>query len=99
MVGRQDASGAAAARELADSTGNANVVFLCADLCSQREIRRLAREVTNRFGWLHVLVNAAVMSARRWETVDSVEGTLAVARLAPFLLTELLLPTLRVSAP
>jgi retinol dehydrogenase-14 len=100
VVGRNQAGGAAAARELSEFTGNPEVIFLRADLSSRAEVRRLAQEVVDGFGRLHVLVNnAAVVSARRWETVDGVEGTLAVAHLAPFLLTELLLPTLRASAP
>lgn len=100
LVGRDEARGAAAVRELRETTGNGDVLFLPADLSSQAEVRRLAGEVADRFGGLHVLVNnAAVVSARRWETVDRVERTLAVAHLAPFLLTELLLPTRRRSAP
>ena len=49
---------------------------------------------------MHVLVNnAAVVAPERQTTVDGIEETLAVGHLAPFLLTELLLPTLHASAP
>jgi NAD(P)-dependent dehydrogenase (short-subunit alcohol dehydrogenase family) len=39
------------------------------------------------------------MYARRWETADGIEGTLAVTHLAPVLLTNLLLPVLQKSTP
>ena len=43
--------------------------------------------------------NAAVVATERRTTVDWIEETLAVGHLAPFLLTELLLPTLLESTP
>ncbi len=64
VVGRDEARGAAAAKELRETTGNSDVVFLPADLSSLAEVRWLAREVTARFDRLHVLVNnAAVVRA------------------------------------
>ncbi len=49
---------------------------------------------------LDVLVNnAGGLYARRWETAEGIEGTLAVIHLAPVLLTSLLLPVLQRSAP
>ena len=43
--------------------------------------------------------NAAVVCGHPRTPIDGIEETLAVGHLAPFLLTELLLPTLRASAP
>ena len=100
IVGRDEERGAAAAAELRKTTRNERVVFFAANLSSQAEVRRLAREVAERFPRVHVLVNnVAVVAPERRTTVDGIEQTLAVGHLAPFLLTELLLPTLRGSAP
>jgi NAD(P)-dependent dehydrogenase (short-subunit alcohol dehydrogenase family) len=71
---------------------------LIADLSSQRQIRRLAREFTNRFARLDVLVNnAGAYFMRRELTEDGLEMTFAVNHLAPFLLTNLLLGQLEAS--
>jgi NAD(P)-dependent dehydrogenase (short-subunit alcohol dehydrogenase family) len=78
----------------------AQVESYLADLSSQEEVRRLAREFQSRHDRLDVLVNnAGAMFPRRMESVDGVEMTLALNHLAPFLLTNLLLDTLRASAP
>ena len=100
IVGRDEVRGAAAAAELRETTRNERVVFVPSDLSSQADVRRLAQTLADRYERLHVLVNnAAVVRAQRQTTVDGIEETLAVCHLAPFLLTELLLPLLRRSAP
>lgn len=74
--------------------------LLTADLSSQEEVRRLAHEVERRYGRLDVLLNnAGTFTRERHETPEGVELQLAVNYLAPFLLTNLLLPLLRISAP
>ena len=74
--------------------------MVVADLSSQAEIHRLAREFEAHYDRLDVLVNnAGAMYAKRWETADGIEGTLAVIHLAPVLLTSLLLPMLHRSSP
>jgi retinol dehydrogenase 14 len=71
-----------------------------ADLSSQGHVRALADDVRERFGRLDVLINnAGVYVHRRRLTEDGVEMTLAVNTLAPFLLTQLLVPLLEDSAP
>jgi retinol dehydrogenase 14 len=73
---------------------------LRADLASQAEVRRLADELLERCPRIDVLVNnAGVVSKSRELTEDGRERTIAVNHLAPFLLTNLLLPRLRQSAP
>jgi retinol dehydrogenase 14 len=68
---------------------------LVADLASLSQIRRLAAQVAQRHGQLHVLINnAGVYMDRRELTEDGYETTFAVNHLAPFLLTNLLLPLL-----
>ncbi len=63
-------------------------------------MHQLARTLTERLDRLDVLINnAGVVTARRVETVDGFEKTFAVNYLAPFALTEALLPVLKPSAP
>jgi retinol dehydrogenase 14 len=73
---------------------------LRADVSSQSEVRRLAGELLERCPRIDVLVNnAGVVMKSRQLTEDGRERTFAVNHLAPFLLTNLLLPRLRESAP
>jgi NAD(P)-dependent dehydrogenase (short-subunit alcohol dehydrogenase family) len=86
--------------EIVESSGNAAVELLIADLSSQESIRQLARDYTARHDWLHVLVNnAGVYLTERQVTVDRIEMTLAVNYLARFLLINLLLDMIKRSAP
>lgn len=81
-------------------TGNEDVHFLRADLASMAEVRGLASAFTDHWDHLHVLVdNAGTVFPTRRTTVDGYEVVFAVNHLAPFLLTSLLLPMLRSSAP
>lgn len=80
--------------------GVGRLELLLADLSSQEEIRSVAAEFLGKGEPLHVLVNnAAAVFFERTETVDGIESTLAVNHIAPFLLTNLLLPRLQESAP
>jgi NAD(P)-dependent dehydrogenase (short-subunit alcohol dehydrogenase family) len=87
------------AREHA-SRGGGQVIPVTADLASFDAIRSAAREIANRFGAVHVVVNnAGVSSGRRQVSADGIELTFAVNVLAPFLFTRELLPALRAGAP
>ncbi len=100
LVGRNRGKCEASAERIRAETGGGDVQWLVADLSSRDEVRRLAREVRERFPRLDVLVNnAGAMFAPRRETVDGVEMTWALNHLAYFLLTDLLLDTLKASAP
>ena len=100
IVGRDQSKGEVALSEIKARTGNEAVALMVADLSSQAEIHTLAREFEARHDRLDVLVNnAGAMYARRFETEEGIEGTLAVIHLAPVLLTSLLLPMLQRSAP
>jgi len=86
--------------EIRKAAENAEIEYLCADLASLAEVRRMARTVHERFGALSVLINnAGVFEDRRKLTVDGIERTLAVNHLTPFLLTGLLLDVLEKNAP
>lgn len=100
IVGRDPNKCEAAVSELRTRTGNQSIEVLLADLSSQAEVRRLAAEVTKRYPQLHVLMNnAGAIFTRRYQTVDGLEMTFALNHLAPFLLTNLLLDTLKASGP
>jgi retinol dehydrogenase 14 len=100
VVGRDRSKGETATAEIQAKSGNDAVELMVADLSSQAEIHRLAREFGANHDRLDALVNnAGAMYARRWETADGIEGTLAVIHLAPVLLTSLLFPMLQRSAP
>src|SRR5262249_16380813 len=90
----------ATAQAIRRETGNPAVEFLAADLSSQAELRRLAQEFLSRHRRLDVLVNnAGALFAQRRASVDGIELTLALNHLPYALLTNLLLDTLRASAP
>lgn len=100
VVGRNADKGSATVAEIKRRGGPAPVEFLCADLSSQQAIRELARTVSATYDHLDVLINnAGAVYPTRKASVDGIELTFALDYLGYFLLTELLLPLLKVSAP
>lgn len=100
LVARSQARGETAVREIHSKTQNQAVHLLLADLASQASIRELAANFKKQFSQLHVLVNnAGAINMQRLVTVDGYETTFATNHLAYFLLTNLLLDTLKASAP
>ncbi len=100
LIGRNRQKGEATQAEIRRETGNRNVDLLCADLSSLQDVRRLATEFQQRYRHLHVLVNnAGAIYPSRNITAEGFETTFVVNYLAPFLLSELLLETLKASAP
>ena len=100
IVGRNAPKTAQLVGEIRATSGNKNVDSLLADLSSQQEIQRLANEFKNKYSHLHVLLNnAGGTFATRQLSVDGIEMTFALNHLAYFLLTNLLLDTLKASAP
>jgi NAD(P)-dependent dehydrogenase (short-subunit alcohol dehydrogenase family) len=100
ITGRDRARTEAAAAEIRTAPGNPSVDVFVADLSSQAEVRRLAREVIDAYPRLDVLVNnVGGFWAHRHVTADGLEHTFALNHLAGFLLTNLLLDRLKASAP
>jgi retinol dehydrogenase 14 len=100
MVSRDPSRGEAARVDVQEKTGNPQVELMIADLSWQQSIRHLVQEFQARHSQLHVLVNnAGVSLTKRVETEDGLETVFATNHLAPFLLTNLLLPVLTASAP
>ncbi len=99
MVCRDRGRGEAAMAEIKAESGNQAVELMLADLSSLAAVRQLAEDFTDRYRQLHVLVNnAGTYFTKRHVTVDGLETTFVVNYLAPFLLTNLLLETLKGSA-
>jgi NAD(P)-dependent dehydrogenase (short-subunit alcohol dehydrogenase family) len=100
IVGRNAQKTAQVAEEIRAASGNKNVDTLLADLSSQRDVRRIAGEFKNSYPHLHVLLNnAGGTFLTRQLSVDGIEMTFALNHLAYFLLTNLLLDTIKASAP
>ena len=100
LVARDQNKGKQAQHEITRQSGNEQVDLLLADLSSQQEVRKLADEFKAKYQQLHVLVNnAGAVFTKRQTTVDGLEMTFALDHLAYFLLTNLLLDTIKASAP
>jgi NAD(P)-dependent dehydrogenase (short-subunit alcohol dehydrogenase family) len=98
--GRDAERGAQAVAEIEKAGGAAT--FLRADLASLAEVRRLAAVVQDSTDLLDILINNSGIGTAggvRQVSVDGLELRFAVNYLAGFLLTSLLLPLLRSSAP
>ena len=96
LVGRNPERTAATVSRIQQETGNPHVECLLADLSAQAQVRQLAGEFQRRFARLDVLLNnAGAFVSKRHVSVDGIEMTLALNHLAYFLLTHLLLDTLK----
>jgi NAD(P)-dependent dehydrogenase (short-subunit alcohol dehydrogenase family) len=87
-------------RELIQSTNNKNIEVVQCDLASFVSIRTCCTEFLEKYNALHVLLNnAGIWDYHRRESKDGIENMFATNYLAPFLMTNLLLPVLKKSAP
>ncbi|GIJ50638.1 hypothetical protein Val02_75240 [Virgisporangium aliadipatigenens] len=100
VVGRDGDRARTAVAELRRDTGNDRVEAMLADLTLKRNARGLAKRITARYGEIHVLINnMGVTRAGRVLTPEGIETTFAANVLAPYLLTDGLLPALIRAAP
>jgi NAD(P)-dependent dehydrogenase (short-subunit alcohol dehydrogenase family) len=100
LVGRNPDKAEATRREIVAATGNDNVAVALADLSLLADVRKLAQRLLEAEPGIHVLVNnAGVLLNQRTTTAEGNETALATNLLAPYLLTQMLLPRLRESAP
>ncbi|MBO9129484.1 SDR family oxidoreductase [Bacillus sp. 165] len=98
VVGRNDEKGKKAVKKIIEVTGNQNIIFMKADLSSMQEVKELADAFQRLFPKLDILVNnVGVSLSTRNETAEGLEKTFAINHLASFLLTNLLLESLRAS--
>lgn len=88
-----------AIQQIKAASGNESIQSLCADFADLSQVRDLALRFKQQYMRLDILVNnAGAFFNRRQVTSYGVEMTLLVNHLAPFLLTNLLLDTLKKSA-
>jgi NAD(P)-dependent dehydrogenase (short-subunit alcohol dehydrogenase family) len=100
VLARSKERGDAAVKAISDATGNANVELLQCDLSLMADVRRAAGDFKAKHAQLHVLVNnAGIFLKEREVTSEGFEKTLATNYLSHFLLTHLLLDTMKASAP
>jgi len=80
--------------------GNDRCSYIVADLSRQADVRRVAEQFQASHDRLDLLLNnAGAVFTTRGETDEGIERTWALNHLAYFLLTNLLLDTLKASAP
>jgi retinol dehydrogenase 12 len=102
-VGRNPQRCTDARQKILGQVPEARVEFLVADLASQKQIHNLSMQICalldqNQSKALDVLVNnAGLYATKKGFTEDGIETTFAVNHIAPFLLTQLLLPRLILS--
>lgn len=98
MAARDQAGGERARTQIVRLGTGKPPVLLIADLSVQAEVRRLADEIKGRYDRVDILINNAGNAfTSRQVSADGVELTWAINHLAPFLLTQLLLPLLTVA--
>ena len=99
ITGRDRVRTEDAAREIR-AAADGRVDLFIADMSSRSEVRELAEQVLQSLPRIHVLINnVGGYWDTRHVTADGLERTFALNHLAPFLLTNLLLDTLKQSAP
>ena len=100
IVGRDVLKTSQVAEEIRAASGSNTVDSLLADLSSLQEVRWLADKFKRKYSHLHVLINnAGGFFMRRQLRGNGIEMTFALNHLAGFLLTNLLLDTIKASAP
>ena len=105
LHGRSREKGQRTLAEIRAATGSDRLEFHLADLASLMEVRGLAEMVAARHEGLHLVINNAGIgfgprdAMRREVSREGHELRFAVNYLSGFLLTQLLLPTLRRGAP
>ena len=93
MIVRDPIRGGHARSQIAEVAAGKSPVLLTADLSVQADIRRVAQQIRDRYDHIDILINNAGNAFNHRElSADGIELSWAINQLAPFLLTELLLP-------
>ena len=99
-VGRNASKTHGAVMRIIDETRNDDVSYFVADLSSQSDVRKLAKQVKESTSRLDVLLNnAGAIFLSSQTSIDGLEMTFALNHMGYFLLTNLLLDLLRQSGP
>ncbi|XP_072333420.1 polyprenol dehydrogenase isoform X2 [Scyliorhinus torazame] len=98
IAGNHENQGLLSVGKIVKETGNEKVEFMYLELASLQSIRQFVQRFKAKNALLHVLVNnAAVMLVPQRNTADGFEEHFGVNYLGHFMLTELLLDTLKQS--
>jgi NAD(P)-dependent dehydrogenase (short-subunit alcohol dehydrogenase family) len=97
--GRNETKANKVVDEIKSLTGNNEVEYVLADLFSFESIKQMSDDFQERYDHLDVLINnaGAVLDNQRSVTKNGIEKTMALNVLAPLLLTQLLLNSLKKS--
>jgi retinol dehydrogenase 14 len=97
---RDKKRGEIAKAQLISATGNLAIEVILVDLALQESIQEMVAAFRGKYNRLDVFISAAgVYKVHRTTTPDGLEQMFAVNHLGPFLLLNLLLGTLKASAP
>ncbi|KOY85553.1 hypothetical protein AD998_04725 [bacterium 336/3] len=97
---RNAQKGDALKKEILQQSPQAQIKFYDCNLASLKSIQACAEQVKKDYPQIHILINnAGVWQQNQALSDDGIEMTFAVNHLAPFLLTNTLLDTLKNSAP
>jgi NAD(P)-dependent dehydrogenase (short-subunit alcohol dehydrogenase family) len=100
LHGRKAGKGHTVQRELEEKTGGEKPDLVIADFSDRDQILQMALDISQRYSRLDVLINnAGTFEKTHRRTKTGVEMTFAVNYLAPFFLTNKLLPLMQKSAP
>lgn len=98
--GRNSGRAEAAMQHIRSAAAEADVSMMMADFSVMAEVARFAAEVAGLTDSIDLLVNnAGFTPAARVQTVDGLEQCFAANHMAPFVLTNRLLPLLKAAAP
>lgn len=98
LVSRNHSRGEKALIELKKKTGNEKIFLMFADLSSQKSVVGLTEEIKLKFDHIDILINnAGAYFSKRHLTVDGIEASFAINYLSRFLLTNLLIDTIKKS--
>lgn len=100
IVSRNPEKGEAALRDIRKESGNGSVELVVGNLGTIASTKKLAATLIDRFPDASALVNnAGVWMTRRLINEDGLEYSFMVNHLAPFILSNILLPALKRNAP
>lgn len=100
FTSRNEEKGKRIQEELIQKSQNESIEMMSCELASFQSIRNFAKTFQSKYSELHILINNAGVWGNKFETTqDGIEQTFAVNHLAPFLLTNLLLDTIKKSQP
>ena len=98
ITGRNKENGEKAVEEIQSLSGNNKIELLIGDLSTFEGIKSIAEQFQNKFEKLDILINNAGSAAQKFEkTKNGLELNFATNVIAPFFLTNLLLPNLQKS--